>query len=129
MVVNKKKMFNLGLFVFFFILTEATRNYCNEFIYRGKTYYYFNGMNSFGNILAALTIVFGALAIANSENRRCCVFVAIIIALLVIYEFIQILIPDSFLQIDNLLLIVTLVVFIIFITHVIIYFVKKYYIN
>lgn len=129
MVVNKKKIFILGLFVFFFILTESTRNYCNEFIYRGKTYYYFNGIKSIGNIMAAFTIVFGALAIANSENRRCCVFVAIIIALLVIYEFIQILIPDSILQFDNLLLIVTLVVSIIFISHIIVYFVKKYYIN
>jgi len=129
MDVYKKKKIILGLFVFFFILTELTRSFCNEFIFKAKTYYYFNSINSFGNVLAAFTIVFGALAIANSENRRCCIYVAMIISILVIYEFIQILIPDSFLQFDNMLLTVISIISIIFFSHVIVYFVKKYYIN
>lgn len=126
MVVNKKKLVNVSLFVFFFILTETTRNLFTEFIYRDKIFYYFNGIKSFGNLMAAFAIVFGTLAIANSENRRCCIFVAIFIALLVIYEFVQILIPDLFIHTDNVLLIVSIIVFIIFIFHVIIYFIKKF---
>lgn len=129
MAVNKKKLFVVGLFLFFFILTETTRSLCTEFIYRGKTYYYFNGIKSVGNLMAAFSIVFGALAIANSENRRCCIFVAIFIAVLVIYEFIQLLFLDLFLHIDNLLLIVALLVFIIILFHMILYLVKKHYTN
>lgn len=127
MVVNKKKLVIVSLFVFFFVLTEAVRNLYLEFIFRGKTYYYFNGIKSVGNLMAAIAIVFGALAIANSENRRCCIFVAIFIALLVIYEFVQILIPDLFIHIDNMLLIVALLVLIIFFFHIIIYLAKKFY--
>lgn len=123
MVVNKKKLYNVSLFIFFFILTETTRNLCSEFIYRGKTYYYFNGIKSVGNLMAAFAIIFGTLVIANSENRRCCIFVAIFIALLVIYEFVQILIPDLFIHIDNVLLTVSLIAFIILIFHVIVYFI------